>query len=689
LTGITRRKFVIAISTINLAKKRSIECLVYKSDSFLIFFSIKTKGERMSTMKFGMKKKTPQESSTSGSVKSTSDSSSSGSSGSVSSSQSVPSPSVPSKVSVPVSVPPKTKVSFADLYRKGAKVTTENPITAEKSDQIPPSAIRRNVKSKDEAKLCPKEFTDLDVAEKLRETEELANNVPEYEIIGAEISVFDVEKLALNNEAPLINSGDSTGDGSLGDPRMGVIENDAFCQTCGGNNIQCTGHFGYIKLSAPIYNPLFAPLIPKVLSCVCITCGGTFLNEETIREKGVLRYDMEKRLNFMAEESASQMCQRCQSGEMEVDEEEEEEKEEEKEEAEEKKKGKGKGKGKGKEKKKTKRKVKGGPGSHFSFIWNKDCMQIQAEVSGECEGNVINGVHFLSTASSNPSGTSKKSRGCTVPIEDVYSILSMIEPQALEWMGFEHGHHPKNFIMNYFPVLPPVSRQPKFVEGKLIEDKLTEQYRTIISRNRALAVARKENKDNDVRALFDEIDKFVQGTEASKKGVFKSIKEKLQGKEERIRGTIMGRRVNFSARTVLGPKPSLRFGQIGVPRVWAKILRQQVLVCNVNRDKLQKYLIEGRIRFIFPSDTKYKGLPIFVNENIRKKYLLQIGDNVERDSENGDYVIFNRQPTLHKQSMMGYQAVFHDQFTIGMHISTTRPHNADKVSHRQQQEATL
>jgi DNA-directed RNA polymerase II subunit RPB1 len=564
--------------------------------------------------------------------------------------------------STPSSEPAVVKRSRFDLYKKGVSSTrvTDSKITAEKSDQIPMVAVPREVKTRDEAKVCPTSFSEYDVAEKLREVEELSKNVPEYEIIGAEISIYDIETLAGKNEAPQITNGDSTGDGSLGDPRMGVLENDAFCQTCGGNNIQCTGHFGYIKLSAPIYNPLFAPLIPKVLSCICITCGNTFLNEETMKEKGLLRYDLEKRLNAIAEESASQMCQFCQKSEIETTEED----------------------GQGK-KTKGKRKVKGAPGSHFTFLWNKDCMQIQVEVSGECEETSINGVRLL------PSTTGgKKPRGCTVPIEDVQNILKNIEPKSLELMGFENGHEPKNFIMNYFPVLPPVSRQPKYVEGKLMEDKLTEQYRAIISRNKALAVGKKENRDNDIRALFDEIDKFVQGTESAKKGVFKSIKERLQGKEERIRGTIMGRRVNFSARTVLGPKPSLRFGQIALPRVWAKQLRKQELVCEVNKNQLQKDLRQGKIHFIFPSDTKYKGLPLFVNDKIRQKYILQLGDTIERELRDGDYTIFNRQPTLHKQSMMGYQVVLHDEFTIGMHISTTRPHNADKHC-RQQQEATL
>jgi DNA-directed RNA polymerase beta' subunit len=283
----------------------------------------------------------------------------------------------------------------------------------------------------------------------------------------------------------------------------------------------------------------------------------------------------------------------------------------------------------------------------------------------------------------------KKPKGRTVPITDVMIILKGLDEKTVSLLGFSNHAHPKSFIIEYFPVLPPISRQPKFIDGKVIEDKLTEQYRTIISKNDAVGSSKNENKATASRALYDEIDKFIQGSDSGKKGEFKSIKGRLQGKDERIRGTMMGRRVNFSARTVLGPKPSIKFGQIALPSVWSKQLRIEERVFEKNQEKLQQLLENGKIHFIFPCDGKYKGLPVFANETWKKKYKLKIGDKVERELMTGDYTIFNRQPTLHKQSMMGYQVVLHDEFTLGMHISNTRPHNADKPIQCQQQEATI
>ena len=546
---------------------------------------------------------------------------------------------------------PKTNI-FSDMLAKAASTKIEEKWSTKSTNETKKQDTRpKEVHITEEPKSCPSSFTEIDIAMKMKDIEGCVDDLDEYEIMGAELCIFDVETLAKINESPKITSGDSDGNrGSLNDPRMGVVENNAICETCGGDNIQCPGHFGYIKLNTPIYHPLFAPLIPKILSSICITCGTLYLSEESMKEKGIFNYKTEKRLNLLSEESSNQMCQRCQEIE---------------------------GEGKAK-------KIKGCPGMHIPFIWNKDCMTIQAQLQ---ENVVVKGINLESESQVGERMTdrgergaergSKKPKGRTIPIADVIKILKGLDEKTVSLLGFSNQAHPRKFIIEHFPVLPPISRQPKFIDGKVIEDKLTEQYRTIISKNDVLGSAKKENKSTAMRALYDEIDKFIQGSDSGKKGEFKSIKGRLQGKDERIRGTMMGRRVNFSARTVLGPKPSLRFGQLALPKVWCKQLRIEETVFDKNQQKLQKMLREGKIHFVFPCDGKYQGLPVFINDKWREKYILKIGDKVERELMTGDYTIFNRQPTLHKQSMMGYQILLHDEFTLGMHISTTRPHNAD------------
>ncbi len=139
----------------------------------------------------------------------------------------------------------------------------------------------------------------------------------------------------------------------------------------------------------------------------------------------------------------------------------------------------------------------------------------------------------------------------------------------------------------------------------------------------------------------------------------------------------MGKRVNYSGRTVLGPDPTLKFGQIRLPRAWAPFLTQHEIVTAENIEKLSWLFKNGRIANIIPKKGKLADKIIKVTEKIIKENSLSLGDEVDRWLEDGDWVIFNRQPTLQKQGIMGYEVVLGDPLTIGLHLGYTRQHNAD------------
>jgi len=127
----------------------------------------------------------------------------------------------------------------------------------------------------------------------------------------------------------------------------------------------------------------------------------------------------------------------------------------------------------------------------------------------------------------------------------------------------------------------------------------------------------------------------------------------------------------------LFPDPNLKFGQIKIPKKMAPILTQKETINQYNQEAMNKLLQEGKITHITPVGGKFKGRRIIVNETHKNEYQLQIGDKVDRWLQNGDYVLFNRQPTLHKFGMMGYEVVLGDELTIGLHLSYTTPTNAD------------
>merc|ERR1719450_1584193 len=159
----------------------------------------------------------------------------------------------------------------------------------------------------------------------------------------------------------------------------------------------------------------------------------------------------------------------------------------------------------------------------------------------------------------------------------------------------------------------------------------------------------------------------------------KAIKARLKGKEGRIRGNLMGKRVDFSARTVITPDPNLRIDQVGVPRTIAQNLTFPEIVTPFNIDKMQALVRRG--------NSQYPGAKYIIRdtgERIDLRYHpkssdlhLQCGYKVERHIRDGDLVVFNRQPTLHKMSMMGHRVKVLPWSTFRMNLSDTSPYNAD------------
>ena len=141
----------------------------------------------------------------------------------------------------------------------------------------------------------------------------------------------------------------------------------------------------------------------------------------------------------------------------------------------------------------------------------------------------------------------------------------------------------------------------------------------------------------------------------------------------------MGKRVDFSARTVITPDPNLRIDQVGVPRSIAQNMTFPEIVTPFNIDKMQELVRRG--------NSQYPGAKYIIRENGDRIDLrfhpkpsdlhLQCGYKVERHIRDGDLVVFNRQPTLHKMSMMGHRVKVLPWSTFRMNLSCTSPYNAD------------
>ena len=126
----------------------------------------------------------------------------------------------------------------------------------------------------------------------------------------------------------------------------------------------------------------------------------------------------------------------------------------------------------------------------------------------------------------------------------------------------------------------------------------------------------------------------------------KTIQMRLKGKEGRIRGNLMGKRVDFSARTVITADPNLSIDQVGVPRSVALTLTVPVRVTHFNQSYMEKLVANGVMaypgaKFIIRSD----GTRIDLSSKDPDRSLMH-GDIVERHLCDDDAIVFNRQPSL-------------------------------------------
>ena len=162
----------------------------------------------------------------------------------------------------------------------------------------------------------------------------------------------------------------------------------------------------------------------------------------------------------------------------------------------------------------------------------------------------------------------------------------------------------------------------------------------------------------------------------------KGIKERLTGKDGIIRNNLMGKRTNQSGRTVIGPDPTVRTDEMVIPEHIARILTMSETVNARNREYLEQLVNNNKANHIIKGGTlihiKYASRVKNTEGGFDKKYIrLNIGDVVERHLKNGDTVLLNRQPTLHKCSMLAKKIIIRPHKTFRFSLASTKTFNAD------------
>ena len=137
----------------------------------------------------------------------------------------------------------------------------------------------------------------------------------------------------------------------------------------------------------------------------------------------------------------------------------------------------------------------------------------------------------------------------------------------------------------------------------------------------------------------------------------KSIRQRLKSKEGRIRGNLMGKRVDYSARSVITPDPGIGIDELGVPIKIAINLTYPERVTKYNKERLEKVVKNGPYKHPGAKSVKKEdnGMTISLKHIDVNNINLNEGDIVNRHIMDGDVVLFDRQPSLHKMSMMAHK----------------------------------
>jgi DNA-directed RNA polymerase II subunit RPB1 len=454
-------------------------------------------------------------------------------------------------------------------------------------------------------------------------------------IVGIQFSILSPEEIRRNSVVE-VSSRDTyilnkPVIGGLFDPRMGVLEPGTICPTDGFTYIDTPGYFGHIEMAKPVFFMQHLKEITKIIKCICFKCSKLRINKKN--HIHALEMTPEKRWEYVS--NLASKVKRC--GEKTDD-------------------------GCGC---KQPDKIRVEEMATVFAIWEKM----------ENENGVKETVQLRMTP------------------ELVLKMFRRISDDDVNFMGFSPiWSRPDWMICQVLPVPPPAVRPSvKHDAQQRSEDDLTHIYSNILKTNKDLKDKIQSGANaNVIEGLAKLLQYFVAMIVNNKtKGAaplaqrsgrpFQDITGRLNSKHGRIRGNLMGKRVDFSARSVITGDPNLSIRELGVPMKIAKNLTKPISVNTMNRDYLMRLVQNGPD--VYPGAKileRQNGTKISLRYVDRNSIKLNEGDIVHRHLIDGDAVLFNRQPSLHRMSMMCHIVrVMKVGDTFRMNIGDTKPYNAD------------
>ena len=420
-------------------------------------------------------------------------------------------------------------------------------------------------------------------------------------------------------------------DMGLMDSHLGVIEPGLRCKTCGGKVDECPGHFGHIDLAMPVIHVGYVKEIKKLLQSTCKSCGRLLLTRQQAQE-------FMRELEFQEELGADS----TEMAEMVKD--------------------------TAKEAQKRAR--------------CPHCDTEQSKITLDKPTTSREDGHKLTPRE-------VRERLERVPNDDLRALGINPEVARPEWM-----------VLTAL-LVPPVTVRPSITleSGDRSEDDLTHKLVDVLRINQRL----RENRDAGapqlivedlwellqyhVTTYFDNQTSGIPPARHRSGRPLKTLVQRLKGKEGRFRSNLSGKRVNFSARTVISPDPVLSINEVGVPVEAARELTVPIRVQAYNVDIVKEWVKRGNtpqgpngayipgVNYVIRPDGRRIRVTDKNAETVAETVELQWV--VERQLVDGDIVLFNRQPSLHRMSMMAHEVRVMKEKTFRFNLAVCPPYNAD------------
>ena len=463
------------------------------------------------------------------------------------------------------------------------------------------------------------------------------NNMPKScsKVIGIQFSILSPDEIRKGSVAEITSRDTYINNkpviGGLFDPRMGVLEPGLICPTDGLDYMQTPGYAGHIELARPVFYIQYLSTILKCLRCVCFKCSKLLISKE--KYKQALKIQGDGRWKYVF--SLASKIKRCGED------------------------------------------IEDGCGClQPNKIRKEGLATIFAEWKSEGSGEDAEPIIIKLTP------------------EMTLKILKRVSDEDVSFMGFSPVYSRPDWMICQVMSVPPPAVRPsvKHDAQQRSEDDLSHILVNIIKTNKTLQEKLQNNAPSNVIDDWTTVLQYYIATQVDNKipGVasvaqrsgrpLKSIKDRLNGKGGRMRGNLMAKRVDFSARSVITADPNISIRELGIPMKIAKNITKPVIVNKMNKAFLTTLVQNGPEKWPGAKTLEKKnGESITLRYYLdRQSIVLEEGDIVHRHMMDGDAVLFNRQPTLHRMSMMCHIArIMKRGDTFRMNVADTKPYNAD------------